>query len=63
LTFTKTGGRTLTLTTTGRATTLRGVTRPVAGWTFLVLRARTASIEITVHSTAGSRIQTTFAVR
>jgi hypothetical protein len=59
LTFTN-NGHTLTVTTTGTATVVRGVTRPVAGWNFPDPLTRVPAVQIQIAG-AGTAT-TTFAV-
>jgi hypothetical protein len=59
LTF-KAGIRTLTVTTTGATSVLRGVTRPVAGWNFPNRSTRVSACEIQVRATGTAT--TTFKV-
>jgi hypothetical protein len=59
LTF-KSGAHTLTVTTGGTATVLRGVTRPVAGWNFPADATRVDAAQIQVA--AKGTVTTTFVV-
>jgi hypothetical protein len=59
LTFTS-GTHTLTVTTGGTATVLRGSTRPVAGWNFPAANVRVPAVQIQVA--AKGTVTTTFAV-
>jgi hypothetical protein len=54
------GARTLTLTTTGSATVLRGVSRPMAGWNYPNGTTQVAAAEI--HIRAAGTATTTFVV-
>jgi hypothetical protein len=58
--FARSGGRRLTVTTTGALSLLKGSTRPVAGWHFPAFGARVPGDELTV--TATTTASTAFAV-
>jgi hypothetical protein len=58
--FTRSGGRRLVLSTTGKVSVRRGSTRPVAGWYFPSLGHRSSNVEVTVS--ARGKATTTFTI-